>query len=816
MQTIKEVKPKWLENYNTDVNFNTLDIIREQEEIKDNWILWGLGEQQGLDKTGQPKKPIKPPINSKDFKLAKSNDKNTWNSFEFTKDIYSQKVNTKFLYYDQTEKQLKTGFISGIGLMLPNTDLMFVDIDKCINEDGRLSELAIEIINTLNSYTEISPSGTGIKILLKDDGTFDGFRKSLSKTHNNNKNVKLDIEIYTSIDNRYTTLTGNVYAERYVINNNMAVKELYRKYWKKDKPDNPVREVNNNSVNCGNKLKPSPKLRSEQVLTKLRNQKTKQDFIDIYDNGKDIKDNFSSTDIHLMNMIVFYTQNQEQAINIYRESKHHENRDSEPDKALYETQRGYDYINRTFERAIKGLTNTYQPRKQGENNEFYYENDEGKQVLDHTKLRDHLKEEHHIFNTELGFYVYDGKGLYDNSHRNIIAKLIESHVEKKDHRESCINEVINRLAREWKYINTLEPQINIINLDNCFLEVDMANGNITKKEHDPKYIFTKRFDLEYNSIVRCEVWQKFLNDVLPEDQQKLLQEILGYMLIGDNTAKRLYALLGKGDCGKSVILNTLNNTIGKKYVSNVAWQKLADPNSRFVAYSVYNKLVNITGDLPQKALGDTGLLKELTGNDVIEAEVKNANSRLNFNNTCRLLASMNKLPPSPSDKTDAWYNRLLIIPFEIVIPKEKQDKNLIKKFNLTGVFNWMVEGLQRLIKNNLIFSETQANRDIVNQYKLDNDSALKFISECCIKMNNISAKDLYNAYCEYCNVTGMSAYKKANFESSILQDNTIKKDKHTGSNKNQRGFKNLSLDPESEFYEDIKNDFTIFRTNQAI
>ena len=43
-----------------------------------------------------------------------------------------------------------------------------VDIDHCV-VNGELSELAVDIIKTMNSYTEFSPSGTGIRIIFKTD-----------------------------------------------------------------------------------------------------------------------------------------------------------------------------------------------------------------------------------------------------------------------------------------------------------------------------------------------------------------------------------------------------------------------------------------------------------------------------------------------------------------------------------------------------------------------------------------------------------------------------------------------------------------------
>lgn len=93
-------------------------------------------------------------------------------------------------FTDVIDAYAKGGF-SGIGFVLTALDpIVAIDIDHCL-EGGILTGEAKGIIESLNSYTEVSPSGTGIRILAK--GTLP-------------KNVKKGIEIY--IHGRYITLTG--------------------------------------------------------------------------------------------------------------------------------------------------------------------------------------------------------------------------------------------------------------------------------------------------------------------------------------------------------------------------------------------------------------------------------------------------------------------------------------------------------------------------------------------------------------------------------------------------------------------------------
>jgi hypothetical protein len=90
----------------------------------------------------------KQPINSKTGQLASSTDPATWSTFD-------QAVNYYLAYQNK---------IDGIGFVLTKDDqIVGVDIDHCV-EDGQISQEAAEIISDLDTYAEISPSGTGIRL----------------------------------------------------------------------------------------------------------------------------------------------------------------------------------------------------------------------------------------------------------------------------------------------------------------------------------------------------------------------------------------------------------------------------------------------------------------------------------------------------------------------------------------------------------------------------------------------------------------------------------------------------------------------------
>lgn len=99
----------------------------------------------------------------------------------------------------QAVRNVKENRAIGIGFELSN-GICGVDIDHCI-DDGEPNDFAKEIIDRLQSYTELSPSRCGIHILCKG--------KLLSPE--GRKNSMLGLEMYD--EKRYFIVTGNVYCD---------------------------------------------------------------------------------------------------------------------------------------------------------------------------------------------------------------------------------------------------------------------------------------------------------------------------------------------------------------------------------------------------------------------------------------------------------------------------------------------------------------------------------------------------------------------------------------------------------------------------
>jgi hypothetical protein len=120
------------------------DRIPAKMKALDHWVNWRRTLCHG-----KPKKPLYIP---KTPRKAKSDDPVTWRSYEIALEAY----------------QLGHWNYAGIGFAIEGTGLVAVDLDECRDPVTRqVAKWAGMIVEKLQSYTELSPSGEGIRIICR-------------------------------------------------------------------------------------------------------------------------------------------------------------------------------------------------------------------------------------------------------------------------------------------------------------------------------------------------------------------------------------------------------------------------------------------------------------------------------------------------------------------------------------------------------------------------------------------------------------------------------------------------------------------------
>ncbi|MFD3156703.1 phage/plasmid primase, P4 family [Haloimpatiens sp. FM7330] len=364
------------------------------------------------------------------------------------------------------------------------------------------------------------------------------------------------------------------------------------------------------------------------------------------------------------------------------------------------------------------------------------------------------------------FYLYN-KGVYKECKYNEVQAIIKDKIEDRLCKMSLIRDVEGLWAIDKKVIkapNELDTESNIINVKNGLYNI--LTGEL--KGHEHNFISTIQLDVKYNSDAKGSVFNKFLNDVVSDKEfQLLLQEIAGYTMSTFNKAKKFFIIQGPRDCGKTTFLNLIMSIIGQEYLSHINLQHL---NERFNKAELFGKIANIATELPDKGIEDVGFIKALVGQDPIQAE-KKCKDPFAFVNKAKLIFACNNLPQNYGDKSDAFYNKMIIVRFERKFNDQDIDVMLPEKLEKEKeyVFLWAMEGLRRLVNNGFKFTETNTTKELVVSYKLKSNNALAFVKDCCELNQNaqIGSTILYNNYKNYCTKNNYKAVSRNKFKEEL-------------------------------------------------
>lgn len=318
------------------------------------------------------------------------------------------------------------------------------------------------------------------------------------------------------------------------------------------------------------------------------------------------------------------------------------------------------------------------------------------------------------------------------------------------------------------YLPTPESNKNkvLINLLNGTFEISPQGTKL--KPFDRSDFITYQLPFEYDPQSKAPIFEAYLNKVLPDkERQRVLAEYLGFVFIkhGSNALKEEKALIlyGTGANGKSVFFEVVNALLGANNVSSYSLQSLTNDNGYFRA-KLGNKLVNYASEINGKL--ETSTFKQLVSGEPVEARLPYGQPFV-LTQYAKLIFNVNELPKDV-EHTNAYFRRFLIIPFDVTIPEPEQDKSLHTKIienELSGVFNWVLEGLNRLLKQKR-FSDCEAARLTIEQYKTESNSVQMFLNESNYKSSPTDytlIKEIYPEYKAFCIEDGMTPFKKTNF-----------------------------------------------------
>ncbi|HDR8114723.1 TPA: DNA primase [Bacillus cereus] len=763
-------------------NFN--EIPTELKNLP-QWVLWRKEERNG--------KPTKIPYQA-NGEMAQANNRRTWSTFATAVKFYLE------------------GDYDGIGFVFSRQDnYIGIDIDKCVVA-GKTNTFATEIIDTLDSYTEFSPSGKGIHIIIKGN-----LPQSVLGT--GRKNTKHGLEIYSY--GRFFTFTGNRENSNDVYDRTDELAEVFEQYF--DDSDIQGR------VNLAEFEKDEIKISNDALWEKMFRSKNGDEIRSLY-NGSLINKDHSASDLSLCNHLAFWTgKSATRMDSMFRETSLIRDKWD----VIHFRDTNETYGERTIATAISTTSSTILDHKQPFD-EFLFDfisedvaevaEDKLKRKFKLTELGNAERiayEYGHVikFIHDIGWYIWDGKRWRMDTKKEIeriTAKVLRSLSKSEDESEIKWARMCERRNVRMNSIKDLMPLVPgaredfdrhkyLLNVANGM--VDLQTGQL--RPHNRDVYLSKITNVTFDEQAKCPEWQKFLEQIFQGNQEltDYMQRLIGYSLTGEITEQIMVFLIGGGSNGKSTFINIIKDLMGdygKQAKSDTFIKKKETGANNDIARLVGSRFVSAIESEDGEQLSET-FVKQITGGEPIVARFLRQEF-FEFIPEFKVFFTTNHKPVIKGVDEGIW-RRIRLIPFNLQLPKEKRDKKLPEKLSLEmpGILNWAIEGCLKWQQSGL--SDPAIVRKATGDYKEEMDILGPFMFECCFKREDyqIEAKELYEVYANWCFRNGEHQLKNRAFY-RILETQGFKRER---GNRNKYYIKGVTLaDRKNTFKQSelLKND----------
>lgn len=690
------------------------NIPHELKELK-QWCNWKMVERNG--------RKTKIPVNSITGELAQSNNEETWTHYEEA--------------LEQSDKYDGIGFFFKPPYFGIDIDDIKPDIERYLQNDHD-ENIVSEFIDIMESYAEISTSGTGIHIIAKGELPPNGSRKG-------------NVEMYSS--GRFFVMSGNIIGGyKSVTEDDMGkINFLHEKYIKKTETHKPKRLTET----FGNDLS------EQEIINAALNSKNGMRFKLFLEGGwEQFYDSQSEADMAFANDLAFWTnRNHDMMDDIFRDSSlYREKWDRKTGDSTYGEI--------TLSKAINECTNVFTPKRKSDDFNIYLMDDEVKQIERKAYSYDDTGNAQRFIDlwgdyTRYSFirknwYFYNGK-FWELDQSGEMKKLVDETLEHMKQEPIVTSEDIDEedaekfkrkhlkysrgsngktnMLKESQHLRAIDPKAfdqdkHLFNVANGYL--DLKTGQL--HDHDPNKYFTKYSPVEYTDKIDCPLWMEFLNQIFDNDTGliKYLQRAIGYSLSGSTTEQMMFILYGNGRNGKSVFLDVIKEIFGN-YTMNIQPQTLMVKAMSGGANSDIARLQGarlVTTTEPNDGMRfDEGLVKQITGGDEITARFLYGDE-FDFKPELKLWMATNHKPIIRGTDDGIW-RRMAIIPFNVQIPSYAVDKQLTQKLKreLRAILNWAVEGYQEWQRIGLAEPQTVAEQR--DSYRREMDPIEMFLDECC-------------------------------------------------------------------------------------
>ena len=364
------------------------------------------------------------------------------------------------------------------------------------------------------------------------------------------------------------------------------------------------------------------------------------------------------------------------------------------------------------------------------------------------------------------FYVYTGS-FWQKIHEDVLKNFLGTAAQRIG--------IQTLLAKHYGFRDHLIKQFKsdaffeIPMQDHAVTMINLSNGTFVisptaryLKPFDKDDFMLYKLSFPYESNASCPKFLSYLDRVLPDiNKQKVLAEFLGYVFLKNNVLKLEKGLIlyGDGSNGKSVFFEIVLKLLGTDNVSNYTLQSLTD-STGYTRSLLPGKLLNYASEISSKM--NPTMFKMLISGEPVEARMIYDKPFL-LENYCKFMFNTNVLPKD-IEHNEGFFRRFIIINFDQQIKDDEKNPKLAQEIvesELPGIFNWVLEGLDRVLKQQG-FSHCPAIDNAIAEYRKLSDSVALFLEDGMFEPSIDEFKSLkdvfgsYKLFCQHGNYTACS------------------------------------------------------------
>ncbi len=368
--------------------------------------------------------------------------------------------------------------------------------------------------------------------------------------------------------------------------------------------------------------------------------------------------------------------------------------------------------------------------------------------------------------------------LYDEAYQEP-----DEHKRKQISQHACRTETYSKQMAMVALAQTEEAiPLHMFDFDTHRMLLNCQNGTLdlsrgVLQPHRREDYLTKIIPVAYEPQATCPRWLAFLDSIFAADEDLIsfVQRAVGSALTGEMRDQCFFVMYGQGANGKSTFIETIRAML-TDYALETPPETLMVKRNEGISNDVARlhgaRFVSSRESDEGERLSE-GKVKQITGGDAMTARYLHQEF-FEFHPQFKLFLATNHRPTIRGTDNGIW-RRIRLIPFEVSIPEEKRDTQLLKKLleELPGILTWAVKGCMQWQAYGL--GQAEVVKAATAAYRIEMDTLGAFLEGRCYlgEKARERASVLYAAYIKWCQDNGERIETQQCFGSRLTERGLI-------------------------------------------